>query len=370
MNLGPYHLARMEALAKLHPNLLVVEIGTKQGIYPWRAEKKHLSFNIETLFNKNVENISAYNQRSAIIGCLEKYRPKAVVVSGYSQLVMRTAAKWARKKGIFNILLFVSTELDHPRVWWREWIKRHFIVRKFSCFAVAGSRSSEYAHKLGVSKKRIFNIRNVVDNQRIKEHAEKVRKNGVEKRKEFGLPKKYFLYVGRLSYEKNLTTLIDAFWDYRKSGGTWDLVLVGTGKEETTLKKLTNSDRQESLHFVGWKQFDDLIAHYTLAKALILPSVSEPWGLVVNEGMCCGLPVLVSRNCGCVPELCQDGINALVFDPSNKEDLMLCMLQLSGGELNLDAMGRKSSEIIDTFTPEIWAQRLLRIFELTSEIKI
>ena len=364
MNLGPYHLARMEALAKFHPDLLVIEIGAKHGIYPWRPKKEDLSYNLETLFRKNVEEVSVHDQKIAVRTCLHKYQPKAVVVSGYRQPVMRAAANWAGKESLTNVLLFVSTKMDHRRFWWRELFKRLFIKSKFSRFAVAGQRSTQYAQHLGIREEMISVIGNVVDNGRIKELTSSFQADKATLREKLSLSEDFFLYVGRLSAEKNLVTLIDAFSDYRNLGGRWDLVIIGNGPDETILKSRADCKVDRGIHFLGWKQFDELIAHYSLANALILPSLSETWGLVVNEGMCCGLPVLVSRNCGCVPELCQDKVNALTFDPLDKRALAQSMLSLSSGEFDFDVMGRKSLEIIAAHTPENWAQGLLKAVQM------
>jgi 1,2-diacylglycerol 3-alpha-glucosyltransferase len=364
MNLGPYHLARMEALAKLHPHLLVIEIGSEQGLYPWRPRKQNLFYKLETLFRKNVEDVSARDQKIAIKSCLQKYQPKSVVVSGYRHPAMRAAANWARKKNLSCVLLFVSTKIDHRRVWWRECFKRLFLYEKISHFAVAGQRSAQYARNLGTRQDMISIIGNVVDNRRIMALARSFQSEKATLSKRLSLPENFFLYVGRLSVEKNLVTLIDAFSDYLNSGGRWDLVIIGSGPDENILKRRADDKTIKSIHFLGWKQFDELIAHYSLAKAVILPSLSEPWGLVVNEAMCCGLPVLVSRNCGCVPELCQDKVNALMFDPLDKKSLTQSMLSLSSSEFDVDAMGRKSLEIISSYTPKNWAQGLLKTIEI------
>ena len=364
MNLGPYHLARMESLAALHPRLLVIEIGAEQRIYPWQPTKKNLNYHIETLFDKDVGQIDARSQRLAVKACLQKYRPKAVVVSGYTHPGMIAATRWAKKKGLPHVLLFVSTALDHPRFWWRECFKRLFLRGRFSHFAVAGHRSFEYARNLGMPKDKISVIGNVVDNGKIMELAGVFRSAKATFRKEFSLPENFFLYVGRLSREKNVVTLVDAFSDYLSSGGRWDLVIIGSGPDETILKNHANSKVKRDIHFLGWKQFDELIAHYALANALILPSLSETWGLVVNEAMCCGLPVLVSRNCGCEPELCHDGVNGFTFDPLERNSLTQSMLRLSSGKFDVNRMGKKSVEIISSHTTMSWAQGLLRAVEV------
>lgn len=361
-NLGPYHLARLKALAKLTPHLLAIEVGSKQGIYPWRPEKKNLPYVLETLFDQPVEEVSIKEQKKAIVYCLEKYNPVTVIVSGYGHPVMRIAASWARKKRGKDILLFSTTELDHPRVWWREWIKSRFI-KKFHALAVSGKRSAQYAQKLGVAREKIFVIGNVVDNEHYQKLAKTFRANETEVRKTLKLPREFFLYVGRLSKEKNLPMLLKAFFSYQKSGGIWDLVLVGSGPEEEKLKEMA-SILNVHIHFAGWKQFEELVAYYALAKCFILPSMSETWGLVVNEAMACGLPILVSKNCGCVPELCKDGINGHIFDPKDVEQLASLMLSYSKGDFDLKKMRTESQRIITKYTPDAWARNLLKAISI------
>jgi glycosyltransferase involved in cell wall biosynthesis len=106
-------------------------------------------------------------------------------------------------------------------------------------------------------------------------------------------------------------------------------------------------------------QYDTLPAYYGLASAFILPSVIEPWGLVVNEAMAAGLPVLVSERCGCAQDLVQRGRNGFTFDPCDIEDQASLMLRLSSmPETQRSAMGLASQEIISRWTPELFAQNL------------
>jgi glycosyltransferase involved in cell wall biosynthesis len=79
---------------------------------------------------------------------------------------------------------------------------------------------------------------------------------------------------------------------------------------------------------------------------------------VVNEAMVCGLPVLVSENCGCVPELCRNGENGYTFNPYSTEDLVRAMLNISSNDEQLAAFGQASRRIISSFTPQSWATGL------------
>jgi glycosyltransferase involved in cell wall biosynthesis len=85
--------------------------------------------------------------------------------------------------------------------------------------------------------------------------------------------------------------------------------------------------------------------------------------LVVNEAMACGLPILISRKCGCQPELCWRGLNGYDFDPLDVSELVGLMARVSGGELDLEAMGEASRQIIAPLTPDGWARVLLDCIE-------
>ena len=182
------------------------------------------------------------------------------------------------------------------------------------------------------------------------------------------LPDTFWSQV-RFVRKKNLMTIIRAFSIYRtQSGAPWELVILGDGEERSTLEA-TISELQlgEVVHLKGFQSYDRLPAFYALAGALVHASVIEQWGLVVNEAMACGLPVIVSERCGCVPDLVQHGVNGFRFDPLNTQrlaDLMSCVASLHDGRIH---MGRQSSDIISLWTPDVHAKNLLRAAEYAAE---
>jgi glycosyltransferase involved in cell wall biosynthesis len=99
----------------------------------------------------------------------------------------------------------------------------------------------------------------------------------------------------------------------------------------------------------GFKQYPELPVYYGLASAFIHASTSEPWGLVVNEAMASGLPVVVSNRCGCAPDLVCDGRNGYTFDPRNVGQLAELMLRISIPGPHLSTMSNASAEIISTW---------------------
>jgi glycosyltransferase involved in cell wall biosynthesis len=108
-----------------------------------------------------------------------------------------------------------------------------------------------------------------------------------------------------------------------------------------------------------WFQVADILA---LSNVLVLTSVSETWGLVVNEAMVCGLPVIVSDRCGCVPELVHHGENGFVFDPNEPAQLTYQLTQFMNDTINVDQMSRLARQSIESYSPEVVAQEMLAGF--------
>ncbi|MCK1353553.1 glycosyltransferase family 4 protein [Bradyrhizobium sp. CW7] len=168
-----------------------------------------------------------------------------------------------------------------------------------------------------------------------------------------------FLYVGRFSHEKSIDHLILGFDRLRKTLPDSHLILVGGGPEETRLKTLcARLSIQENVTFAGAKYGDDLFSEYLRATALILPSYSEPWGLVVNEALSHGCPIVVSDRCGCVPELVVEGKTGFSFPWGEIEELEEKMRLIAESE-EAETISRMCLRQIAHFTPESAARSIL-----------
>ena len=293
---------------------------------------------------------------------LERINPDVVVSVGYGLSVMRAAARWARSHRKGSILCHETTRLDRPRYWPKEvvkgWIIRHYYHAAF----VGGSRHRDYLVKLGMPQKRIWGPYDVVDNEYFSRMSNVVRADPQLWRERLGLPDRYFLYVGRYNLEKNLFRLLDAYWRYRaKYAEGWSLVLVGDGPQRKELEAFAATRDIRDVYWYGFQQIDELPAYYALGGCFILPSTSEPWGLVVNEAMACELPVLVSRQCGCVPELVSEEQNGLTFNPYDSSSLAELLERVALlDEPTRHAMGTASQKIIALYSPQVWAEKLAR----------
>jgi glycosyltransferase involved in cell wall biosynthesis len=175
----------------------------------------------------------------------------------------------------------------------------------------------------------------------------------------------YFLFVGRFLPRKGVETLIEAYINYRQQEGQnpWGLVLVGDGQELENIRSLSRDI--SGIVFAGPQFSDSLCEYYALARALIVPSTSDPWGLVVNEGMASGLPVIVSKGCGSAKTLVQEGENGWTFEPGDDETLTKLMIRASSFSSDaLKEMGRKSQAIISEWSLDRFADGVLKAIEI------
>jgi glycosyltransferase involved in cell wall biosynthesis len=200
----------------------------------------------------------------------------------------------------------------------------------------------------------------VVDNEYFTQGANEVRSKKAEVRRRYGLPENYFLASARFLEKKNLFTLLRAYATYRHNAGdnAWKLILLGDGPLRHGLEiERAALKIEHDVLMPGFKQYDELPGYYALANAFVHTSTTEQWGLVVNEAMASGLPVIVSNRCGCVPELVGEGVNGFTFNPDDAGQLGELMLRLSK-ESQLPAMGDVGRNIISDWGIERFGQGL------------
>ncbi len=358
-HITPRLVRRIQCLAERVPDLVVLEIASSESAYPWWEEEYDVgTVRRAQLFQQGLEQLSQHQiiQESRIF--LEREKPDVVIVAGYNQRFMRFIARWVRQHGGRTILPAVSWVGDRRRWAMKEWVKGWTVRRLFDAVCASGERTQAYFRGLGFSQQQIWKQFNVVDNEHFFVGAEEARRNTSALRKELGLPGSYFLFIGALEPWKNVPLLVDCYISYRRSSGRWGLVLVGVGSQLELLRAKAQRGQVPDLVITGMKKHHETPVYYGLASCLAVPSLSEPWGLVVNEAEAAGLPILASTKCGCVPELVHRGINGYVFEPTDRDELVRLMHLFSGGSLDLAAMGQSSRQLISYYTPERWADAM------------
>jgi glycosyltransferase involved in cell wall biosynthesis len=355
--LGPYHVARLRALSGDH-DVVAVELSGTNLNYDWEPVATDGLTHVQ-LFDGNHRAVDASRLRQQVGAVLAEHAPDAVAVPGWWDPGALAALAWGRRHGVPVVLMSDSTALDAPRVWWREGLKRR-VVSLFETALVAGTRHVEYLTGLGMSEDRIWTGYDVVDNDHFAEGADAARKHEDEQRAALGLPDRYVLACGRFVEKKNLERAIEAYAQYRTRTETpRALVIVGDGPRRGALQeRVAALGLQEDVYFPGFCQYDELPPYYGWADAFIHASTHEQWGLVVNEAMAAGLPVLVSERCGCAPDLVADGENGVTFDPFDTDEIAEALGGIPTSESRRREMGRASRDRIRDWTPQTFARNL------------
>jgi glycosyltransferase involved in cell wall biosynthesis len=358
-NFGPYHLARLRAAAAVC-HLLAIEVAGQSHTYAWENQAGARDYKHVTLFEKGT---SAAASRVELIRRLEaalaEFHPAVVVVPGWASVAAWAAMRWCLAHRVPMVCLSDSTVWDEPRAGWKESLKRQ-LVALYSSALVAGTRARDYIAQLGLPEERASFGFDVVDNSYFAARANEIRANPGPARSRHRLPPNYFLASARFVAKKNLPRLLEACALHRDSSPTpWPLVILGDGALRPALERQRDAlGLREFVFLPGFRQIDELPAFYALAGAFILPSIEEPWGLVVNEAMASGLTVVVSTHCGCVPELVHDGLNGFTFDPLDPAQLARRMDEITAPGFPRDAFRLAGEKIIAAWSPERFAEGL------------
>jgi glycosyltransferase involved in cell wall biosynthesis len=361
-----YHVARIRALYTLGE-----ELGHSVHAFALRPGSpgipvsgyQHLFEHIEVL-NDDACSAGVNSKSSAcrLMKRLDEISPDAVAILGYDNRVALKALKWCRQNRRGAVLLTASQERDYRRFWWREWLKRQ-LVACFDAAMVGGKPHVSYAKKLGFSAKQIFTTYNVVDNDFWADWSKRVRKHPGEWRQRLDLPERFFVTASRFVRKKNIEGMLRAHAAYvRMVGpGSWPLLIIGDGPLVDELKALTLQLGLSGLvRFTGYLPAHEMAPMFALASAFVLASShSEQWGLVVNEAMASGIPVIVSQICGCATDLVVDGETGFTFDPQDESELATLLAYVSDGAVDLVAMGCAAQRRIEQFSPQVFAASLV-----------
>lgn len=367
---GPYHVARLNAASRLMPGVVGVEASAETMVYAWDPVTEGVEFERVTLSKSgDFRTLSHRAQREHVDATFEEIEPDVVAIPGWSTAEALTALSWCQREGVPVVIMSESTAQDFQRFRWLEWVKS-FVVGQASAAFVGGTPHHQYMTRLGMPSERIVTGYDAVDNGHFVRGARLARSKETVFRRELGLVRPFFLASGRFVPKKNLLRLIEAYAEYRHRAGekAWDLVLLGDGPLRQDIERLRQETGLEKVvHLPGFKQYDELPVYYGLAEAFVHASTTEQWGLVVNEAMAAGLPVIVSERVGCAVDLVRHGENGFIFDPYNAHALGHRLFKIAHGGVDRGMMASTSRSIIREWGLPRFAQALQLVSELVLE---
>lgn len=257
---------------------------------------------------------------------LARTKPDVVLITGWYSITLVRALATCRRLGIPVLYRGDSHLLSGPRGWRRAlWtLKTWLLLREFKGFLSPGTRVTEYLRWFGAPSYRIFDVPHGIDNEMFATSAAHHQSPAAraEARRLWGIDADAFvpLFVGKLVPSKRPLNVIRAVARL-KDASRATLVIVGSGPLEADCRAEA-SRLGVDIRQIGFLNQTELGRAYAIADCLTLPSdFPETWGLVVNEALATGLPVIVSDAVGCAPDLIEYGVTGYTYPLDNVDAL-------------------------------------------------
>ena len=286
----------------------------------------------------------------AIVRELRENHYDALLVNGHNHATYLLSIFAAKVLGI-PVLMRCETHLGLQRSALRRAIRKplmSFLYNQLcdACLPI-GTLNKEFYLSHGVAEERLFTVPYAVDNEYFIAAAAKFARQPTLRR-ELGLPadKPVILFASKLMPRKRPMDLMRAFGRLRASGTDAALAFVGSGEEEGALKDYVREKQLPDVHFFGFQNQSELPKFYSAADVFVFPSENEPWGLVLNEVMCAGLPVITSREVGAAADLVREGENGFMFEAGKVAELTGCLSRVIGDPGIRKRLGDESLRII------------------------
>lgn len=352
---SPYHNARYVAATKYFNEVHVVS-SVNAGDFSEFLATSLGDYTLHRLYVGRGEYTAAAASRELserVRAVLEQVQPDFIAAAGWTTPENLAALVYGRERNVPIVVMSESQADDAPRSFIREVIKKR-IVSKFDAALVGGPPHADYAAALGIPRERIHFGYNAVDNAHFARGGEAARTKDVQLRRDLDLPERYILASARFIKKKNLPNLVLAYSEARRRiRDAPDLVILGDGPERPEVERaISESGVASHICLPGFRGYDLLPAFYALSEGFVHVSASEQWGLVINEAMASGVPVVVSNRCGATRAVVEHGVSGLVTDTDVGaiSEALIALFRLSPEARQ--TMGRAAADAISAWGPD------------------
>jgi glycosyltransferase involved in cell wall biosynthesis len=325
---GPYHMDRLEALGRHFAGRLEVigiELVREGEIYGWKATGPGRFFRKLTLCpGWQRSEVSTLRHCLALVRACLATGAREIFLCDFQLAAIFLAAATLRLLGKRVVVMQDSKFDDKPRRLLRE-LGKFLLYRPYDAALAGSPRAKAYLEFLGLPPARVAVGYDTIalDRMTMLAEAEDVPQS-----------ERHFTVIARFVPQKNIAAAIDAYALYRKSApeAPRELHLCGAGPLDADLRARAASI--PGIRFRGFLQEREIAATLAKSLALLLPSFEEPFGLVVNEAIALGVPVLLSPACGAAGHIVANGVNGYVVEPDNIAGLahFMALLDRDGEE--------------------------------------
>jgi glycosyltransferase involved in cell wall biosynthesis len=264
------------------------------------------------------------------------------------QYAANLVALMAAKTAGLPVMMRGDTHLRIPCKGIKSILRRPAMGALYGCcdrLLAVGSANAAYYRAMGVPGEKIFIVPYSVDNDRFVQSASLTDEQRAEVRKRYNVPTDgpSVLYAAKLIQRKRPFDLLEAARRLKgKMHCPFTVVMAGSGELEEKLRAFCAEHALDNIVFTDFINQSDLPGLYAASDVFVLPSEEEPWGLAVNEAMCASLPVVVSRQVGCVADLVRAGVNGYTPEAGDVAGLASALQRLIEDEGLRRRQGRES----------------------------
>jgi len=237
---------------------------------------------------------------------------------------------------------------------WKQSLKRYLFPR-VTALLTPGPDGRTFCKRYGALDSQIFETGYPIDVEYFRRKSVELRPQREILKRNLGLTGMTFLYVGRFWSGKGLDFLLDAFAAIRRHGLDVSLLLVGDGVDEAHLRSRCAHESIDRVVFQTFLQHDQLPEAYAASDVFVFPTLGDPYGLVVDEAMASGLPIISSANAGDISQRVLPSINGIIVPQSDFAALAEAMRYMVQNRERLSGMGAFSYNTIRHNSHERWA---------------
>lgn len=327
VNLADYHLDRLRAVQDTLPktDVVCIELASKTSLYDWgRPDMRGVR--VITLHQGEYESIPLWRRMVGLLRCLWRERPQVGFFCHYERPEILLAALLLRLMGGRAAIMNETALTDRPRRLWRECLKVFFLL-PYTHGVMSGAAAAAYLHFFGFSPQRVHGGYSTLSLDRLRDLAGSAGQ-------EIPFDQRPLVVVNRLVADKNMLTVLQAYAQYRALQPTHPrpLLILGNGQQEDELRAWVAAHQVPDVRFLGFVDQTQVARHLARALCLVLFSRYETWGLVVNEALALGVPVVVSDRVGARELLVRHDVNGAVLETDNVQGLAQTLARLSDDE--------------------------------------
>lgn len=320
----------------------------------WISEEKFLFHGIY------LKSLKIGNENALALDAL-KYIKKndydLIIIGGYSTITSMFCIEYMKIKKI-PFVINADGGIISQDSWFKKKLKDHFIGSAIAWLSSSPITTNYLVH-YGAKRENVYEFPfSSIKKEDIEEPLNENSKKELQKKMHLS-EEKTILYVGQFIYRKGIDVLLNSV---RKMHAVKTNVLLVGGCVTEEIKKFVNDYNLKNIYFFPFKSKNELKPFYKVADVFVLPTRYDIWGLVVNEAVGFGLPVVSTERCVAAQTMIESGVNGFICKSEDSDGLAEKISILLNDDTKRNAFAKKNIEIAKEYTIESMAKRHLEIF--------